>query len=108
MRDDLARDKRAGVNTEPSRAARKSAPKGGRPSLAGPGETPRAARLAPGGANGVHGPPFIYRDRPPFPVPGRTSMAVDANLLRMFSYYRDAEIRGATLLLRLIQRIDDP
>jgi len=35
-------------------------------------------------------------------------MAVDPNLLRMFSYYRDAEIRGATLLLRLIQRIDDP
>lgn len=34
--------------------------------------------------------------------------AVDPNLLRMFSYYRDAEIRGATLLLRLMQRIDDP
>lgn len=35
-------------------------------------------------------------------------MAVDPNLLKMFSYYRDAEIRGAGLLLKLLQRIDDP
>ncbi len=35
-------------------------------------------------------------------------MAVDENLLRLFSYYRDAEIRGATLLLKLMQRLDDP
>lgn len=35
-------------------------------------------------------------------------MAVDEKLLTMFSYYRDAEIRGATLLLKLMQRLDDP
>ncbi len=35
-------------------------------------------------------------------------MAVDENLLTMFSYYRDAELRGATLLLKLMQRLDDP
>ena len=32
----------------------------------------------------------------------------DPRLLRLFSYYRDAELRGATLLLKLLQRIDDP
>src|SRR6266403_1230112 len=35
-------------------------------------------------------------------------MAPDERLLRMFSYYRDAELRGATLLLKLMQRLDDP
>jgi bacterioferritin (cytochrome b1) len=32
---------------------------------------------------------------------------VDPNLVTLFSYYRDAEIRGATLLLKLMQRLDD-
>jgi bacterioferritin (cytochrome b1) len=35
-------------------------------------------------------------------------MAADPSLLTIFSYYRDAEIRGATLLLKLMQRLDDP
>ncbi len=35
-------------------------------------------------------------------------MAVDEKLITLFSYYRDAEIRGATLLLKLMQRLDDP
>jgi bacterioferritin (cytochrome b1) len=34
-------------------------------------------------------------------------MAVDARLVTLFSYYRDAELRGATLLLKLLQRMDD-
>ena len=28
--------------------------------------------------------------------------------MTLFSYYRDAELRGATLLLKLLQRMDDP
>ena len=32
----------------------------------------------------------------------------DARLVTLFSYYRDAELRGATLLLKLMQRMDDP
>jgi rubrerythrin len=32
----------------------------------------------------------------------------DARLVTLFSYYRDAELRGATLLLKLLQRMDDP
>ena len=35
-------------------------------------------------------------------------MPVDARLVTLFSYYRDAELRGATLLLKLLQRMDDP
>ena len=38
-------------------------------------------------------------------------MSVDrreARLVTLFSYYRDAELRGATLLLKLLQRMDDP
>jgi rubrerythrin len=35
-------------------------------------------------------------------------MTVDARLVTLFSYYRDAELRGATLLLKLLQRMDDP
>jgi rubrerythrin len=35
-------------------------------------------------------------------------MAVDSRLVTLFSYYRDAELRGATLLLKLLQRMDDP
>jgi len=31
-----------------------------------------------------------------------------ARLVTLFSYYRDAELRGATLLLKLLQRMDDP
>jgi rubrerythrin len=34
-------------------------------------------------------------------------MAADPRIL-MFSYYRDAEIRGATLLMKLLQRFEDP
>jgi len=30
------------------------------------------------------------------------------NLQGVFNYYRDAEIRGAALLMRILQRIDDP
>jgi bacterioferritin (cytochrome b1) len=33
---------------------------------------------------------------------------VAPNLLEVFNYYRDAEIRGAALLMRMLQRIDDP
>lgn len=33
-------------------------------------------------------------------------MATDP-MIRLFSYYRDAELRGATLLLKLIQRVED-
>ena len=34
-------------------------------------------------------------------------MEADPKLLTLFSYYRDAEIRGATLLLKLMQRLED-
>ena len=34
-------------------------------------------------------------------------MAVDSRLVTLFSYYRDAELRGATLLMKLLQRMDD-
>jgi bacterioferritin (cytochrome b1) len=32
----------------------------------------------------------------------------DPRLLRLFNYYRDAELRGAGLLMKILQRIDDP
>ena len=35
-------------------------------------------------------------------------MSVDPRMIHLYSYYRDAELRGATLLLKLIMRIDDP
>jgi bacterioferritin (cytochrome b1) len=35
-------------------------------------------------------------------------MGVDSKLVTLFSYYRDAELRGAALLMRLLQRLDDP
>jgi bacterioferritin (cytochrome b1) len=35
-------------------------------------------------------------------------MPVNERLLTVFNYYRDAEIRGAALLLKLMQRLDDP
>jgi rubrerythrin len=35
-------------------------------------------------------------------------VAVEANLQKMFSYYRDAEIRGAALLMKILQRLEDP
>jgi bacterioferritin (cytochrome b1) len=35
-------------------------------------------------------------------------MATDPRVVEMFSYYRDAELHGATLLLRLIKLMDDP
>jgi rubrerythrin len=34
-------------------------------------------------------------------------MLVDPRLIHLYSYYRDAELRGATLLLKLIMRVDD-
>ena len=34
-------------------------------------------------------------------------MSVDPLLVHLYSYYRDAELRGATLLLKLMMRIDD-
>lgn len=34
-------------------------------------------------------------------------MSVDPRLIHLYSYYRDAELRGATLLLKLIMRVDD-
>jgi len=34
-------------------------------------------------------------------------MEADPKLLTLFSYYRDAETRGATLLLKLMQRLED-
>ena len=35
-------------------------------------------------------------------------MSADPRMIHLYSYYRDAELRGATLLLKLIMRIDDP
>lgn len=35
-------------------------------------------------------------------------MAPDPRVIEMMSYYRDAELHGATLLLRLIKLLDDP
>ena len=35
-------------------------------------------------------------------------MAVDPRMIHIYSYYREAELRGATLLLKLLMRIDDP
>lgn len=35
-------------------------------------------------------------------------MPVDPRIIHLYSYYREAELRGATLLLKLIMRIDDP
>jgi bacterioferritin (cytochrome b1) len=34
-------------------------------------------------------------------------MGTDLDMIRLFSYYRDAELRGAALLLKLIHRMDD-
>jgi bacterioferritin (cytochrome b1) len=35
-------------------------------------------------------------------------MVADPRMIEMMSYYRDAELHGATLLLRLIKLMDDP
>jgi bacterioferritin (cytochrome b1) len=35
-------------------------------------------------------------------------MRGDEQMVRLFSYYRDAELRGAGLLFKLLNRIDDP
>lgn len=36
-------------------------------------------------------------------------MSIDRDsLVRLFSYYRDAELRGAFLLMKMMQRVDDP
>ncbi len=34
-------------------------------------------------------------------------MSVDPRMIHLYSYYRDAELRGATLLLKLIMRVED-
>lgn len=34
------------------------------------------------------------------------TMAADARVLELFSYYRDAELRGAAILLRLLKLLD--
>lgn len=34
-------------------------------------------------------------------------MSVDPRMIHIYSYYRDAELRGATLLLKLLMRMDD-
>jgi rubrerythrin len=34
-------------------------------------------------------------------------MSVDPRIIHLYSYYRDAELRGSTLLLKLIMRVDD-
>src|SRR5262245_52940739 len=69
-----------------------------RPSAAAP-ETPTAVR-------GV-GEALASR-APGVAIGEETYMAADDRLLTLFNYYRDAEIRGATLLLKLLQRLDDP
>lgn len=35
-------------------------------------------------------------------------MSPDPRMIELFSYYRDAELHGATLLLRLVRLMDDP
>jgi bacterioferritin (cytochrome b1) len=35
-------------------------------------------------------------------------MAADPRIILLMNYYRDAELRGANLLLRLMSRLDDP
>ena len=34
--------------------------------------------------------------------------SIDPKLIQLFSYYRDAELRGATLLLKLTARVENP
>ncbi len=34
-------------------------------------------------------------------------MSVDPRIIHLYSYYRDGELRGSTLLLKLIMRVDD-
>ena len=34
--------------------------------------------------------------------------SIDPKLIQLFSYYRDAELRGATLLVKLTARVEDP
>lgn len=34
--------------------------------------------------------------------------SIDPKLIQLFSYYREAELRGATLLLKLTARVEDP
>ena len=40
-------------------------------------------------------------------VEGVKNMSVDPRMIRLYSYYRDAELRGATLLLKLTMRVED-
>ncbi len=42
-----------------------------------------------------------------FWVEGRHIMSVDPRMIYLYSYYRDAELRGATLLLKLTMRVED-
>ena len=40
-------------------------------------------------------------------VEGGHNMSIDTRMIHLYSYYRDAELRGATLLLKLTLRVED-
>lgn len=42
-----------------------------------------------------------------FRVEGEHTMSIDSQMIRLYSYYRDAELRGATLLLKLTMRVEN-
>ena len=42
-----------------------------------------------------------------FRVEGAHNMYIDPRMIHLYSYYRDAELRGATLLLKLTMRVED-
>lgn len=42
-----------------------------------------------------------------FRVEGEHIMSVDPRMIHLYSYYRDAELRGATLLLKLTMRVEN-
>ncbi len=42
-----------------------------------------------------------------FRVESEHTMSVDSRMIHLYSYYRDAELRGATLLLKLTMRVEN-
>ena len=40
-------------------------------------------------------------------VEGVKNMSIDPRMIHLYSYYRDAELRGAALLLKLTKRVED-
>lgn len=42
-----------------------------------------------------------------FRVEGEHTMSIDPRMIHLYSYYRDAELRGATLLLKLTMRVEN-